>query len=277
MARAMGASCLEYETTIPTRFMVGTEHGIILSGNRKGKLPLEKIVGKFQAHLGPVLALQRNPGFVKNFLSIGDWTARIFSEDCKESPIMWTNYHKSLLTDGSWSPTRHSVFFTTRADGVLDVWDILQQQKQASISVKVCDAALRTIRAHEAGRLVAVGNQNGTTYLVEFSENLSISSKNDRALLTAMFERETRREKILEARNREIRLKQKTAAKMSVSNIEPTGSDKLPSETFLNDPQVKAAEEEFFKIIEAETKQIDPNAPQTEGKIIICKKCNLTH
>ncbi|CAH1987613.1 unnamed protein product [Acanthoscelides obtectus] len=62
------------------------------------------------------------------------------------------------------------------------------------------------------GRLVAVGNQRGTTYLVEFSENLSVCNKNDKMLLTAMFERETRREKILEARNREIRLKLKTKA-----------------------------------------------------------------
>lgn len=36
------------------------------------------------------------------------------------------------------------------------------------------------------GRLVAVGNQKGTTYLVEFSENLSVSNKNDKMLLTAV-------------------------------------------------------------------------------------------
>lgn len=104
--KAMGASCLEYEPTIPTRFMVGTEHGIVISCNRKGKSPSEKMALKFTAHLGPVLALNRNPAFVKNFLSIGDWTAKIWSEDCRESPIMWTSYHKPMLTDGAWSPTR---------------------------------------------------------------------------------------------------------------------------------------------------------------------------
>lgn len=106
MSRALGASCLEYEPTIPTRFMVGTEQGIVLNCNRKGKTPSEKIVSKYFGHFGPVRALQRNPAFVKNFLTIGDWTAKIWSEDCKESCIMWTNYHKPLLTDGCWSPTR---------------------------------------------------------------------------------------------------------------------------------------------------------------------------
>lgn len=106
MANALGASCLEYENTIPTRFMVGTEQGIVISCNRKGKTTLEKMTTRFTAHLGPVLALQRNPGFVKNFLTIGDWSAKIWSEDCRESAIMWTSFHKAMLTDGSWSPTR---------------------------------------------------------------------------------------------------------------------------------------------------------------------------
>lgn len=157
---------------------------------------------RFKAQMGPVLALKRNPAFVKNFLTIGDWSAKIWSEDCRESQIIWTGYHRAMLTDGAWSPTRFtidnlanqhslicgrlSVFFTTRTDGVLDVWDVLQHQKQASLSVKVCDERLRRIRTHDMGRLVAVGNQKGTTYLVEFSENLSSSNKNDKALLTAV-------------------------------------------------------------------------------------------
>lgn len=81
---------------------------------------------------------------------------------------------------------RYSVFFTTRADGTLDVWDVLQQQKQACLGVKVCDEPLSCLRTNDLGRLVAVGNQKGTIYLVEFSENLSTSNKNDKALLTAV-------------------------------------------------------------------------------------------
>lgn len=103
---AFGASCLEYESTIPTRFMVGTEQGVIISCNRKGKTAMEKMSIRFQGHLGPVLACQRNPGFIKNFLTVGDWTAKIWSEDCKESSIMWTCFHKARLTDGAWSPTK---------------------------------------------------------------------------------------------------------------------------------------------------------------------------
>ena len=38
---------------------------------------------------------------------------------------------------GCWSPTRPSVFFTTRRDGRLDCWDILYQQRAPLLSVKV--------------------------------------------------------------------------------------------------------------------------------------------
>ena len=61
----------------PTKFMAGTEQGTIMSCNRKAKTPQEKVVTVYPAHVGPVYALQRNPFFPKNFLSVGDWTAKV--------------------------------------------------------------------------------------------------------------------------------------------------------------------------------------------------------
>ncbi|KAJ8972987.1 hypothetical protein NQ317_019018 [Molorchus minor] len=258
MEKALGASCLEYENTIPTRFMVGTEKGVIISCNRKGKTAMEKMAYRLTAHLGPVLALQRNPGFIKNFLSIGDWTAKIWSEDCRESSIMWTSFHKTMLTDGAWSPTRqvkkivnkyqkHSSIhtesivsiFTTRADGILDVWDILQQQRHA------------------------IGNQKGGINLVEFTENLAVCNKNDKALLNGMFERESHREKILEARNRELRLKLKQEQEKGEEEDEEGHADAEAEmdENVFTDHYVVQSEAEFYEIIQ---KEIAKNNPTEE-------------
>lgn len=74
----------------PTKFMVGTEQGIIVACNRKAKTPAEKITSTFSGHHGPVYALARNPFYPKVFLTVGDWTARIWSEETKESSIMGT-------------------------------------------------------------------------------------------------------------------------------------------------------------------------------------------
>ncbi len=79
----------------PTKFMVGTEQGPIISCNRKGKTDAEKIAHVYPGHYGPVYALQRNPFFPKNFLSVGDWTARIWSEDIRDDSIMWTKLVKN--------------------------------------------------------------------------------------------------------------------------------------------------------------------------------------
>ncbi|XP_025832574.1 dynein intermediate chain 3, ciliary-like isoform X2 [Agrilus planipennis] len=259
LSNALGVSALEYEASIPTRFMIGCENGQIYSGNRKGKSTMEKLNVKFDAHLGPVLALQRNTAYLKNFLSIGDWTARVWAEDCRESSIMWTSYHKTMLTDGAWSPTRFSVFFTAREDGIMDIWDILQQQKRSVCCIKVCDVSLKCLRCHEMGRLLAVSNSAGSTYLVELSENLTTSTRNEKTLLNAMFERENKREKILEARNREIRLK---LQQQQMTEQTAEGGEKRLMNRADDDfeakwitPEVKQAEEEYMKIVNEELKK----------------------
>lgn len=66
-----------------------------------------------------------------------------------------------------------------------------------------------------------------------------------------MFERETRREKILEARNRELRLKHKVRSGTGVEDQK----EKEPSEVAFIDSHVVAAETEFYQIIKQETKE----------------------
>lgn len=69
-----------------------------------------------------------------------------------------------------------------------------------------------------------------------------------------MFERETRREKILEARNRELKLKEKEKAGGGAAH-EADSKDKKDTteETGLKevDP-IEKAEKDFFKIVEEE-------------------------
>ncbi|XP_059478462.1 dynein intermediate chain 3, ciliary [Neocloeon triangulifer] len=253
LSRALGAVSLEYEPTIPTRFMVGTEMGVVINCNRKGKTPPEKMVCQYAAHLGPVYALQRNPAFVKNFLSVGDWSARVWSEDVRESSIISTGLGEWQLTDGCWSPTKFSAFYTTREDGRLDAWDLLQQRHRPVLSVKVCDATLRSIRAHEQGQLLAVGSDTGATYLYQVSDHLVVPHKNDKPMFTEMLERETRREKIVEARRREKRLKGKVRGdegRQQGNQIRPS-TEPLTFEQLAEDPLIAEAERHYFEIVQS--------------------------
>jgi len=92
------------------------------------------------------------------------------------------------LTDGCWSPTRPSVFFTTRMDGCLDAWDILYQQRAPLLSIKVSDDALHTLKVHEGGCLVATGCEGGNVALLELAEGLASAHRNDKTSVTAVSE-----------------------------------------------------------------------------------------
>lgn len=244
----LGGITLEYESTMPTKFMVGTEQGVILSGNRKGKTPQDKLTHAFVGHQGPIYTLQRNSFSPKNFLTVGDWTSKIWSEDAKESPIMWTSYDMSPLTDGCWSPTRPGVFFTSSMSGILNIWDICFKQTVPALSIQVCDDALHSVRVHEQGRFVACGSHSGSTTILELTSSLAVLQPNEKQNINAIFERETRREKILEGRRRELKLKAKQAA--------AGGGGGGGGEEEEEDPVAKA-EDDFWHVIGLEKKGID--------------------
>lgn len=140
--QVLGGSSLEYSSEAgPSKYLVGTEQGVVLSINLKnrkqnnGITVLDQGAGK---HHGPIYAVQRNPVNTKCFLTIGDWTAKIWTEDNVKTPIMSTKYHQAYLTGGCWSPTRPGVFFVTRMDGVVDMWDYHYRQNEVAYSHKVC-------------------------------------------------------------------------------------------------------------------------------------------
>jgi dynein intermediate chain 2, axonemal len=115
-------------------------------------------------HHGPIYSMYRNPIHLKYFLSVGDWSAKIWSEELK-IPIMQTRYHNSYLTDGCWSKTRAGLFFLTRMDGFLDVWDFFYRQNEVAYSQKISDSVLTSIQTEQ--NMVALGDAEGTTHILQ--------------------------------------------------------------------------------------------------------------
>ena len=126
-------------------------------------------------------------------------------EDLK-SPIMTTRYHGTYLTGGTWSPTRPGVFFTIKMDGEMDVWDYYYKQNDPTLSVKVTEGTpLTSFNVQDTGRLVTVGAADGSATLMELCEGLHVMQPNEKQSVNQMFERETRREKNLEAAAKDAR------------------------------------------------------------------------
>ena len=245
----LGGSSLEYNTEAgPTKFLVGTEQGIVMSLNMRNRKTNNGIT-VFDAgsgkHHGPIPSIQRNPTHTKYFMTVGDWTARVWTEDLK-TPIITTRYHDSYLTGGCWSPTRAGVFYVTRSDGILDVWDISHNQNEVAYSHKVSDAPLSSICVEGniqqgGGKLVAVGDANGTVSLLEVCDSLARSQQNEKAAVNCMFEREAKKEKAAELKSREV----KRAAKAKEANAKCEDDDDD------RDEEMRALEEAFHRQLEA--------------------------
>lgn len=97
---------------------------------------------------------------------------------------MCHRYHTVHLSDGAWSPVRPGVFFTTKMDGTLDVWDLLYKHNEPSLSVRVTDEPLVGLRVHDHGRLVAVGSHAGTVAILELSHGLSSLQDNEKNIVS---------------------------------------------------------------------------------------------
>ncbi len=74
----MGSVSLDFDPS-GTRFLVGTENGVVLWCNKKGKSSsgADRVVNTYAGHHGPVYAVQRNPVFSKYFLTVGDWSSKV--------------------------------------------------------------------------------------------------------------------------------------------------------------------------------------------------------
>lgn len=101
------------------------------------------------------------------------------------------------------------MFYVTRSDGVMDVWDISHNQNEVAYSHKVSDAALSCIsvegNTQGGGKLVAVGDVNGTVSMLEVCDSLAQPQHNEKSAVGALLERESKKEKNQEVRSRELK------------------------------------------------------------------------
>lgn len=120
---------------------------------------------------------------------------------------MQTRYHSSYLTSGCWSPTRCGLFFLTRMDGFLDVWDFFYRQNEVAYSQKISDSPLSAISVQ--GQMAAIGDADGTVSMMSLCRALydQTLQPKEKEIMATIFDREFRREKNLEIAKRQAELK----------------------------------------------------------------------
>lgn len=134
---------------------------------------------------------------------------KIWEDDLK-TPIMSTSYHNSYLSDGCWSPSRPGVFFVTRKNGWLDVWDFYYKQNEKALSHKVSNSALSCIKINnvtgmsqvggvhpDIGKFCAIGDTEETITLLKLCKSLYRPQIDEKQITNEIFDRERVREDML--------------------------------------------------------------------------------
>ena len=106
---------------------------------------------------------------------------------------------------------------------------------------------------------MAAGCNDGSVVMLRMSESLSTTSKEDKASLLQLFDRETKREKVLEGIQREKMLKQRTdrGLKTAMKKMRVLGLDtfkrvanRQTEEEIMISEGIEKAEKDFFESIE---------------------------
>ncbi|CAK9811867.1 Dynein axonemal intermediate chain 2 [Anthophora quadrimaculata] len=247
--QAVGVTTLQFEHTMSSKFLAGTENGLVLNVNRRGNSPAEKLAIRFECYAGPVVAIDRNPVYTKNFLTVGNWSAKIWADDTKEGCFFSTRDKHIDLSGGCWSRSRSSVFFTINTEGRLEAYDILAGLSKPLTAIRVCGNSLTAISSNDDGDLLAVGSHNGTVYLLECSEDLMSFTKEDKLALSNYFERCSRYEKAIDSRLKEIRLHIRSTHDLSASSAQEskTKTKKKEPKEKKKEKQPRGAEKETLE------------------------------
>ncbi|KAH3693244.1 hypothetical protein DPMN_192648 [Dreissena polymorpha] len=71
------------------------------------------------------------------------------------------------MTSGFWSPSRPGVFYISKVDGSVDVWDLLDKTHEPSITQSVSPSAITKIYPHAVSRkLLNLGLVTYDSYVI---------------------------------------------------------------------------------------------------------------
>jgi dynein intermediate chain 2 len=155
---------------------------------------------------------------------------------------MQTRYHQAYLTDGCWSKTRCGLFFLTRIDGFLDVWDFYYRQNEVAYSQKISDSPLTSIEVN--ADMAAIGDAEGTVSVMKLCKPLYDKAPQEKEIMQSIFDREFRREKTLEqAKKKEAEKKSNNTAKKDAKALE---KEKAEAEAKMSE-NLKDIEGVFFE------------------------------
>jgi len=151
-----------------------------------------------QAHHGPVQTLRRSPFIQDVLLSVGGSSFALWSEEDLSGPLLEHTVIGLEFTAGDWSPSRPSVFFLTKSDGSVDVWDVMDTSYLPVSTVSVSSPLpLRGLEAcsgsHDSPVYLASGDDDGIVHVLSVPSTYTVPAPNETIAFRGFIDSELRR------------------------------------------------------------------------------------
>ncbi|KAK0069497.1 WD repeat-containing protein 63 [Biomphalaria pfeifferi] len=195
---------------VKTFMYVGTEDGEVVyvdwmpqKDQDSGKIQTPKPAFYHCLHDGPIVSMERSPFFKEVLLSVGGWTFALWKEGVSSGPILCPAASNVRLSCGMWSPTRPGVFFISKVDGTIDVWDLLDKTHEPTLTQSVSPTSISAIYPYQVTQkqqLIAVGDYTGTLHILEIPWSLRHPTANEVNAVSNYIEREVKRRAFVEER-----------------------------------------------------------------------------
>ncbi|KAI9204650.1 WD40-repeat-containing domain protein [Polychytrium aggregatum] len=238
-----------------SKFYCATEEGDLIYADWVAEKTTEEKASRvehaFNCHFGPMSDVQRSPFFPDVVLSVGGWSFHIWKEKIVIGPLLSSPPSQAYMICGRWSPTRPGVFYISKSDGTIEIWDLLDQSHLPITVQNVSSIAISYMTIHQYpnksqmnSQFIAVGDDEGTLHILEVPRNLSKPVKNERSIIQTFFDREVRRLSYVKGR-KEIRISEKP--KWEQAAIEASLAQKRSEEKKVEEKNPEEEEEKAEK------------------------------
>ncbi|XP_065052749.1 cytoplasmic dynein 1 intermediate chain 2-like [Rhopilema esculentum] len=177
-SKAVSVTSMSFLSGDVNNFVVGSEDGSVYTGHRHGSKA--GIIDQFDGHNGPVTGISYNcvPGQVDFshliLTSSFDWTIKLWSN--KSTKLLYSfEDNGDYIYDVQWSPIHPAVFAAVDGMGRLDLWNLNKDTEVPTCSVTIEPlSAINRVRWAASGHQIAVGDDDGHTYIYDVGEQLAV-------------------------------------------------------------------------------------------------------
>ncbi|ORC91757.1 WDdomain 63 [Trypanosoma theileri] len=153
-----------------------------------------------RGHAGAVTGVQRHPTISDVYLSCGDLHFKLWRVGLNH-PIFTSPQHDAPVTCACWSPTRVSVVVVGTMDGKIQIWDLLDRNREPLLVHQLVQDAITVITFKPPPptlppmyvQYVAIGTSVGSFHWYALPRVLSRGPSGEQRHFRVMLEREVRR------------------------------------------------------------------------------------